>query len=115
MSARDSHAASDSGSEGRVEATTGVPASGVAPTPSAARTHPAVLDAYERGFRDGIATSAEKIAEPYPEDIFTPMTDDEVALAVAAMNEVVPHASERMHARWARHLSLYLHDASEAE
>ena len=82
---------------------------------SAARTHPAVLDAYERGFRDGIATSAEKIAEPYPEDIFTPMTDDEVALAVAAMNEVVPHASERMHARWARHLSLYLHDASEAE
>lgn len=77
--------------------------------------HPAVLDAYERGFRDGIATSAEKVAEPYPEEVFTPMSKDEVKAAVAAMNEVVPHASERMHAAWARHIAKWLGRAANAD
>lgn len=72
---------------------------------------PSPDDAYVLGFKD----AAEKLAEPYPEGIFMPLTDSELKAAVAAMNEAVPHASERMHAAWARHwadvLRLYAREA----
>lgn len=55
--------------------------------------------------RDGYLLAAHDLAEPYPPEVFTPMTDEEIRAAVAAMNEAVPHASERMHAAWARHWS----------
>lgn len=54
-------------------------------------------------FRDGWLGAAAALEEPYPEEVFTAMTQDEVRLAVAAMNAAVPYASERMHAAWARH------------
>jgi hypothetical protein len=71
--------------------------------------------AYEGDLRrDGYLLAAHDLAEPYPAEVFTPMTDDEIRAAVAAMNEAVPHASERMHAAWARHWSDVLrHKANE--
>lgn len=53
--------------------------------------------------RRGYLLAAHDLAEPYPESVFTPLSADEVRDAVAAMNGAVPHASERMHAGWARH------------
>lgn len=47
--------------------------------------------------------AADKLAEPYPESVFTPLSDEEIKAAVTAMNEAVPNASDRMHAGWARH------------
>lgn len=58
---------------------------------------------YDEHRFDGVHLAAAWLEEPYPEDVFTPMTTAEVLDAVKAMNEVVPHASERMHAAWARH------------
>jgi hypothetical protein len=54
-------------------------------------------------FRDGWLSAADEIERPYMEEVFTPMSEEEVKAAVAAMNAVVPYASERMHAAWARH------------
>lgn len=54
-------------------------------------------------YHQGFLAAADKLEEPYPADVFTPMSADEVSAAVKAMNEAVPHASERMHAGWARH------------
>lgn len=65
-------------------------------------------------YRQGFVAAAEMLAEPYPVDIFTPMDEDEVKAAVAAMNEAVTHASERLHAEWARHWSKMLLAEAEA-
>jgi len=54
-------------------------------------------------YTDGWLDAAGTIEEPYPPEVFTPMTSEETKRAVAAMNAAVPHASERMHAAWARH------------
>ncbi len=56
-------------------------------------------DLYVQGWLD----AADTLEEPYPESVFTPMTPEEVNAAVVAMNEAVPHASDRLHAAWARH------------
>jgi len=53
--------------------------------------------------RAGWLAAADTLSEPYPEDIFTPLSDEETRAAVAAMDGAVRHASERMHAAWARH------------
>ena len=58
----------------------------------------------------GWLAAADAIKEPYPLSVFTPLAPDEVEAVVAAMNEAVPHASERMHAAWARHWSSVLFD-----
>ena len=59
--------------------------------------------AYDEHRFDGVHLAAAWLEEPYPEDVFTPMTDEEVRTAVKAMNDAVPFASERLHASWARH------------
>ena len=59
---------------------------------------------------EGWMQAANALEEPYPEDVFTPMTTAEVLDVVKAMNEAVPHASERMHASWARHWARSLRD-----
>jgi hypothetical protein len=58
---------------------------------------------YDEHRFDGVHLAAAWLEEPYPAEVFTPMTDEEIKAAVAAMNEAVPHASERMHAAWSRH------------
>jgi hypothetical protein len=64
---------------------------------------------------DGWLAAAAELEAPYPEFIFTPMSPDENKQAVAAMNAAVPHASERMHAAWARHWARVLREvAAEA-
>lgn len=59
---------------------------------------------------EGWMQAAAALEEPYPEDVFTPLTDEQVREIVAAMNEAVPFASERMHASWARHWARSLRD-----
>jgi len=59
-------------------------------------------------YADGWRAAADAIEAPYPEEVFTPLTDDEIKLAVEAMNNAVPYASERMHAAWARHWACVL-------
>lgn len=44
------------------------------------------------------------LAGAYPEDAFTPLTDDEVATIASAMSAAVSNGSDRMHASWGRHL-----------
>ena len=66
--------------------------------------------------REGFVLAAETLERPYPADVFTPLSDAETKAAVAAMNEAVPHASERMHAAWARHWADVLREyASEVD
>lgn len=43
-------------------------------------------------------------ADAYPEDIFTPLSDEELKAVVAAAEKAVPHGSSRLHAGWARHI-----------
>lgn len=43
--------------------------------------------------------------DAYPEDIFTPLTKEETAAAVAAIRGAIGDAgSDRLHASWARHI-----------
>lgn len=77
---------------------------------------PSAASVYEGDLRrDGYLLAAHDLAEPYPPEVFTPMTDDEIRAAVAAMNAAVPHASERMHAAWARHWSDVLRNKANEE
>ena len=46
---------------------------------------------------------AREIERPYSEDIFTPLTENEVKLACEAANNAVQDGSDRLHAQWARH------------
>ena len=48
----------------------------------------------------------QNIARPYPEGVFTPLSDQEVEQAVAAIQSAIGRTgSDRLHAQWARHLS----------
>jgi hypothetical protein len=64
---------------------------------------------YIRGWRD----AAKRLAEPYPEEIFTPLSDDELSAAVDAVTLKVRAGSDRLHASWARHWSKLLLEESE--
>lgn len=45
------------------------------------------------------------LMDPYPADIFTELTPEEVKICVAALQASgVRNASDRLHASWARHL-----------
>ena len=68
-----------------------------------------LFTAYVRGWK----AAAAGIEEPYGEAVFTPMSKEETRRAVAAMNAVVPNASERLHAQWARHWAQILRDTAE--
>lgn len=68
----------------------------------------AVVDA---GALSGWLAAAGELEAPYPEEVFTAMSDEEVERAVAAMNAAVPYASERMHAGWARHWAKCLRES----
>jgi hypothetical protein len=82
---------------------------------SAAKTGTDLDFALNEWRKRGYLQAADDIAEPYPPEVFTPMTDDEIKVAVAAMNEAVPHASERMHAAWARHWADVLRRTANGE
>lgn len=52
------------------------------------------------------ADVADELGKPYPEDIFKPLTDDELMRIVDKLTTIgVPAASDRLHASWARHWS----------
>lgn len=51
----------------------------------------------------------DRIVEPYPESVFTPLSDDERATALNALHALGFYASERLHAEWARHLVKVAH------
>jgi hypothetical protein len=51
----------------------------------------------------------DRIAEPYPVEVFSPLSDDERKQALGALHALGFHASERLHADWARHLALVAH------
>jgi hypothetical protein len=55
------------------------------------------------------------LLDPYPTKVFTPLTREELLTCVAALQASgVPHASDRLHASWARHLhEVALHYARE--
>src|SRR6266403_1157638 len=56
---------------------------------------------------EAIRDEVEALATPYPEDIFTPLADCEAELIQEALlTSGVRHASDRLHASWARHLSV---------
>jgi hypothetical protein len=56
------------------------------------------------GARDEVIEEVAAFLErPYSPDVFTPLSDEEVAEAVAAMGKVVRNASDRLHASSARH------------
>jgi|SRR5215472_5632224 len=69
---------------------------------------------YEQCFTDRILAAMNEarlelladIARPYPEDIFTPLTDNELERCVNALtiSSGVRAASDRLHASWARYL-----------
>jgi NAD(P)H-hydrate repair Nnr-like enzyme with NAD(P)H-hydrate epimerase domain len=45
------------------------------------------------------------LLDPYPEDIFTPLTDEEIKTLVDAMiGTGIPNPSDRLHAQWSRHM-----------
>ena len=67
------------------------------------------MDDFERGWR----AAAEALREPYPPEVFPPLSPDEVHSIVSAMNAHFPYASERMHAMWARHWADVLDRAEE--
>jgi hypothetical protein len=46
----------------------------------------------------------ERISEPYPMSVFTPLSDEERKTALDALHALGFYASERLHAEWARHL-----------
>ena len=46
-----------------------------------------------------------RICEPYPREVFTPLKPHERAQALNALHALGIHASERLHAEWARHLA----------
>ncbi len=55
---------------------------------------------------EAIRAEVGALATPYPEDIFTPLADCEAELIQEALLTCgVRHASDRLHASWARHLS----------
>jgi len=46
------------------------------------------------------------LRDPYPEQFFAPLSSEEMArIAVVLKESGVRHASERLHAQWARHLA----------
>jgi hypothetical protein len=51
----------------------------------------------------------DRIVEPYPEEVFTPLSPDERATALNALHALDFYASERLHAEWARHLVKVAH------
>jgi len=51
----------------------------------------------------------DRIVEPYPEQVFTPLSPEERATALNALHALGFHASERLHAEWARHLVKVAH------
>jgi len=52
-----------------------------------------------------LAVVRSHLLDPYPEDVFTPLSDAELGRCVAALRNCgVPAASDRLHAGWARHL-----------
>lgn len=54
---------------------------------------------------DALWLARVTLAAPYPPDIFTPLSQDELRICVAALTACnVRNASARLHARWARHL-----------
>lgn len=67
------------------------------------------MEAFQRGY----LAAADDLAAPYPVDVFTPMSAEEISAAVDAMGEIV---SQRLHSHWARHLAEVLRRRSgEAE
>lgn len=64
----------------------------------------------EGAYRCGWLEAAESLAEPYPKDLFTEISDEELARVRAALDEHcdVRFPMERMHASWARHWSQVL-------
>lgn len=71
--------------------------------------------------RDDARSAVDRIgdwAAAYPEDVFAPLSDDEVRAVAAAMEAAVSNGSSRMHASWARHIfkgaSRYVEEARAA-
>jgi len=54
-------------------------------------------------FREGWLAAAEYLEQPYPADVFTPLSAEQKAVAVNALHALGFYASERLHAEWARH------------
>lgn len=50
---------------------------------------------------------ADSLSDPYPEEVFTPLSREEIQACVRAMEEHsgVQAPSDRLHAGWARHWS----------
>lgn len=56
-------------------------------------------------FSEALWLARVTLADPYPPDVFTPLTPDEVRTCVEALTACsVRNASDRLHASWARHL-----------
>jgi len=55
------------------------------------------------------------LSDPYPPDVFTPLSEEELHACVAALQASgVRHAPDRLHASWARHLhEVAVHYAQE--
>lgn len=62
--------------------------------------------------RQGFMLAAQRIEEPYPETVFTPFKPDERERALEALHALGFHASERLHAEWARHWARVLRDVA---
>ena len=76
-------------------------------------TRPAVLALVDAVQAKGRAM-VEALRAPYPEDVFTPLSQADVRLAVVAIQSVLGHAgSDRLHARWARDLAAILADDAD--
>jgi len=54
-------------------------------------------------WRGAFETAADRLEEPYPPDVFRPLSPAESEAIVNAMNAVDPNASARFLADWTRH------------